>query len=379
MQQLAALLALVLLAAAPAYAADPIRIGVVGTLSGPNVDRGQQEQYAVELALAEINRAGGVLNRPVEAFYGDTASKIPQGIAALHRLLDEQHVPVVLGAGATPITHAIMPLMQSAQVPLIVDISAGQDFVDASGAGGNPYVFKTIPSDLDIARTETAWLTTQGAHKIAVVLDDLPFNHANADSFVKAASAAQIDVVANDTVATGTTDFAPLVASLEALHPDHVILLLGPSTAAFFHAYEQSGWKAALAGRIDLPTAIRSVSPAFVAGGGLANAASIAVFTPLYSKPAVRDFVTAYSAKYGLLPTQRSFFAYESTYLVVDAIRRAGSAKPADIEAALKTSTLPSRLGGTYKMDDHNHPHTPMQILGVRNGVVTVIATVDPH
>ena len=109
------------------------------------------------------------------------------------------------------------------------------------------------------------------------------------------------------------------------------------------------------------------------------NAESIAVFTPLFSKPAVRDFVTAYSAKYGLLPTQRSFFAYESTYLIVDAIRRAGSDKPADIEAALKTSTLPSRLGGTYKMDDHNHPHTPMQILGVRNGIVTMIATVDPH
>jgi len=134
-----------------------------------------------------------------------------------------------------------------------------------------------------------------------------------------------------------------------------------------------------VAGRVDLPAAIAAVSPGFLAGGGLAKTASIAVFTPLNSTPAVQDFVTAYQAKYGFLPTQRSFFAYESTYLIVDAIRRAGSDQPAAIEAALKTSTMPSRLGGTYKMDDHNHPHTPMQILGVRDGKVAVIATVEGH
>jgi len=37
---------------------------------------------------------------------------------------------------------------------------------------------------------------------------------------------------------------------------------------------------------------------------------------------------------------------------------------------------MPSLLGGTYAMDDHNHPHTPMQILGVRDGKVSVIAQV---
>ena len=90
----------------------------------------------------------------------------------------------------------------------------------------------------------------------------------------------------------------------------------------------------------------------------------------------MKDFVSAYRAKYGLMPTQRSFFAFEATYLVVDAIRRAGSDKPEDIQNALKTSSMPSRLGGTYAMDDHNHPHTPMQIVGVRDGKVANLAEV---
>jgi ABC-type branched-subunit amino acid transport system substrate-binding protein len=94
---------------------------------------------------------------------------------------------------------------------------------------------------------------------------------------------------------------------------------------------------------------------------------------PADDTPGVQDFVQAYSAHYGLMPTQRSFFAYEATRLVVDAIRRANSDKPVDIQRALKSSQMPALLGGTYAMDTHNHPHTPMQIVGLRGGKVVVI------
>ena len=68
-----------MLASLTAWAADPVRIGVTTILSGPFADRGQSEQYGVELALSRINQAGGVLGRPVEAFYGDNAANIRPG------------------------------------------------------------------------------------------------------------------------------------------------------------------------------------------------------------------------------------------------------------------------------------------------------------
>lgn len=369
-----ALLAGTMLASAPLRAAEPVRIGVTTILSGPTADRGQSEQYGIDLALSSINEAGGVLGRPIEAFYGDNAATPATGVRAVHRLIEEQHVPVLLGALATPVTHAIMPIVQEAKIPLVIDISGGQDFVDASGSGGNPYVFKTIPSNLDIARGLVGWLKSQGARKLAIVADDAPLNRINAASFAKAAQEAGLNVAADETLPKGTADLSPLMAKLQALAPDHLITVLGTSTAAFFRAYEQSGWDVPVDGRIDLAAAIAAVSPSFVAKGGLGNLASIVVFTPLLDTPPVKDFVAAYRARYGLTPTQRSFFAYEATYLVVDAIRRAGSDKPADITAALRTSDMPSRLGGSYRMDDHNHPHTPMQILGVRDGAVRIIA-----
>src|ERR1700734_4272097 len=176
-----------LLGFSPVLAAEPVRIGVTTILSGPYADRGQSEQYGVELALQRINEAGGALGRPVEAFYGDNAADPQIGIAATKRLIEEQHVPVLLGALATPVTHAIMPIVQQAKVPLVIDISAGQDFVDASGVGGNDYAFKTIPSVFDIALGLMGWLKGQGVHSVAIVADDGEFQRATAVAVAKAA------------------------------------------------------------------------------------------------------------------------------------------------------------------------------------------------
>jgi branched-chain amino acid transport system substrate-binding protein len=371
-----ALLTGCVLVSSPVLAAEPVRIGVTTILSGQYADRGQSEQYGVELALQRINEAGGVLGRPVEALYGDNAADPATGIAATKRLIEEQHVPVLLGALWTPVTHAIMPIVAEAKVPLVIDISAGQDFVDASGVGGNDYAFKTIPSDRDIALALIGWLKGQGVHSVAIVSDDNPFNHVNADSMEKAANAADIKVLANETIPKDTKDLAPLLGRFKALAPDQILTLLGASTAPFFRAYEQSGWSVPITGRIDFPTATGAVSPQFLASGGLDGDTSITVFNPMIETPGVQDFIQAYRAKYGIVPTQRSFFAYEATDLVVDAIRRANSDKPEDIQRALKTTTMPSMLGGTYAMDDHNHPHTPMQIVGVRGGKMSVIAQV---
>ena len=371
-----AILAGVILPAGAVLAADPVKIGVTTILSGPTADRGQSEQYGIELALSAINQAGGVLGRPVEAFYGDNAATPATGVQAVHRLIEQEHVPVLLGALATPVTHAIMPVVLAAKVPLVIDISGGQDFVDASGAGGNPYTFKTIPSNLDIARAMVGWLKAQGAAKLAIVADDAALNRVNAASFAAAAKEAGLTIVADEVIAKGTTDLVPVLDKLKAAAPDHLVAVLGASNAAFFKAFEQAGWAVPVDGRVDLAGARAAVSPGFLAKGGMDQVTSIVVFTPLLEIPAVQDFVAAYRARYGLLPTQRAFFAYEATDLVVDAIRRAGSDQPADIQAALKTSTMPSRLGGSYRMDDHNHPHTPMQLLGIRDGKVQVIGSV---
>jgi branched-chain amino acid transport system substrate-binding protein len=364
-----------LLCSSLAQAAEPVKIGITTILSGPTADRGQQEQYGAELALNWINQAGGVLGRPVEAFYADNACKPDIGVPATKRLLEQEHVPVIIGALCTPVTHAIMPVMEQAKVPLVIATSAGQDFVDASGAGGNDFAFKTIPSEVDITGGLTRWLKSQGVKSIAIAADDGAFQHANAIAMAKAAKDAGMSVTAEETIPKDTKDFAPIFDKLKGGSPGQLVAILGPSAAEFFKGYEASGWKVPVTGRFDLAGAMAAVSQGFRDAGGTAGLTGVAVFTPALDKPAVQEFVNAYKSHYGLMPTQRSFFVFEATYLVVDAIKRAGSDQPEAIKQALKTTTMPSRLGGSYAPDDHNHAHTPLQILGLRDGKPAVIAT----
>ena len=358
-----------------AQAAEPVRIGITTILSGPMADRGQSEQYGAQLALDRINQAGGVLGRPVEAYYADNACKPEIGVPATRRLIEQEHVPVLIGALCTPVTHAIMPIVAEAKIPLVIATSAGQDFVDASGVGGNDYAFKTIPSEVDIARGLVRWLSSHNVKSVAIIADSGGFQQANAVAIARAAQDAGMRVTDQETLAEKATDFAAPLDKAKATAPDELVTILGPSTAGVFRAYEASGWKAPVTGRIDFPAALGAVSPQFRDAGGLSELTGVAVFTPALDKPGVQDFVAAYRAHYGLEPTQRSFFVYEATQLVVDAIRRAGTDQPAAIQQALKTTTMPSSLGGGYAPDDHNHAHTPLQILGLRDGHVAVIAT----
>jgi branched-chain amino acid transport system substrate-binding protein len=282
---------------------------------------------------------------------------------------------VVIGALCTPVTHAIMPMMQEAKVPLVIATSAGQDFVDASGVGGNDYAFKTIPSEVDIARGLIRYLKSKDIKSIAIVADEGDFQRANAVAVAKAAEDAGMKVTGQETLPKGTTDFAAPLARLKAGSPGQLVAIFGPSTAGFFRAYETAGWKVPVTGRFDLAGAQAAVSQPFRDAGGLSDLTGVAVFTPAFDKPDVKDFVASYKSHYGLSPTQRSFFVYEATYLVVDAIRRAGSDQPETIAKALKTTTMSSGLGGSYAPDDHNHAHTPLQILGLRDNAPVVIAT----
>jgi branched-chain amino acid transport system substrate-binding protein len=370
----AALMLIGLIATTGAQAAEPIRIGITTILSGPMADRGQSEQYGAQLALNRVNDAGGVLGRRVEAYYADNACDPAIGVPATKRLLEQEHVPVIIGALCTPVTHAIMPIIAEAKVPLVIATSAGQDFVDASGVGGNDYAFKTIPSEVDIARGLMHWLASQNVKSVAIVAAADSFPHANAIAMAKAASDVEIRVTDEVVLGKGTNDFGAILEKLKASAPDQVITILGPFTADFFKAYETSGWKVPITGRIDLAAALSAVSGQFKESGALSGMTSITVFTPEQRSPSIKDFVAAYRSHYGVTPTQRSFFVYEATLLVVDAIRRAGSDTPEAIQKALKTTTMSSLLGGSYTLDDHNHAHTPLQILGLRDGRPEVIA-----
>ncbi|CAN7667405.1 hypothetical protein LJR034_005340 [Caballeronia sp. LjRoot34] len=82
------------------------------------------------------------------------------------------------------------------------------------------------------------------------------------------------------TVVRGTTNFEPVLEQLKKINPDHLVPILYASTAPFFQAYEKSGWKVPLTGRIDFSAVSKAVSPGFIASGGMDSTASVSMFSP---------------------------------------------------------------------------------------------------
>jgi len=91
--------------------ANTIRIGVVTSLTGSNAAFGQAHKNGYTIALEEINAKGGLLGKKVELDYYDDQSHPDQAVQGVSKLVDQDHVPIILGAYSSESTRAIVPVV----------------------------------------------------------------------------------------------------------------------------------------------------------------------------------------------------------------------------------------------------------------------------
>src|SRR5438876_1919648 len=149
--------------AASHAAAQEIKIGVAGPITGPLAFLGQHMKWAGELATDELNQKGGVLGRKLVFLMQDSACRPADGVAGAEKLLSQDRVDAMLGDVCSGSTMAIMPVIEKAQKPYIVTVSTHPDITNK----GNPCVFRTVAHDGMIAGVVAQKL--QGMKSIAIV------------------------------------------------------------------------------------------------------------------------------------------------------------------------------------------------------------------
>ncbi|MBE0603740.1 MAG: ABC transporter substrate-binding protein, partial [Deltaproteobacteria bacterium] len=110
---------LVLLSGAVAWAAEPIRIGAIFSVTGPASFLGEPERNTVKMLEEDINRSGGVLGRPVEFIVYDDETDATKAVTAVDRLIKKDRVVAVIGPSTSGNTLAIMPKIEEGKIPLI--------------------------------------------------------------------------------------------------------------------------------------------------------------------------------------------------------------------------------------------------------------------
>lgn len=317
-------------ASAIAVAAEPIKIGLVTALSGQSALAGEAITRGLQVAIDELNAAGGVLGgRKFELVRRDDESNPAKGVVAARELVFREKVAVLFGGLDTPVSMAIVPLVNQEKVPFMGPWAAGTA-ITRNGANPN-FAFRVSAVDeiVDVGMLSYAQKTF-GTKKPGLMLINNPWGESN-ERGLKAAMAAKNVVPAGIEKFEGSdVDMVPQLTRLKAAGTDTLFLVgnVGPS-AQVVKSLERMGWK------------VPVVSHWGPAGGRFAELAGPGAkdvhFVQTYSffgkqSPIGERVIATMKAKYpnvkgpaDITPAVGVANAYDGMHLVAKAIAAAGA------------------------------------------------------
>ncbi len=307
-----------------------VRIGQVSPLTGPQAHLGRDNDNGARLALDEINAQGlmiGGKKITLELKSEDDGADPKTATTVAQKLVDEGVVGVIghLNSGAT------IPASKIYADNGIPQISPSATAV-AYTASGYKTAYRLMTNDAQQGSVLGNYAVTKlGAKKIAIIDDRTAYGQGLADEVEKAVKASGGEVVAREYTSDRATDFMAILTSIKGRAPDLVFFGgMDPQAAPMLKQMKQLGLTAKFLGGdgAQTPQFISLAGPdaegAFASNPGL----------PLNVMPGGQAFKAKFEAKYGKIQNY-SPYAYDSVYVMVEAMKRAGSTEPAKYLAAL--------------------------------------------
>src|SRR6476646_4826158 len=187
-------------AAMPAMAQQqPIVIGVSTAQTGPAAVAAEWELWGVNLAVEEINAAGGVLGRKLEILVMDNKCNPSEAVNAANKLVEAQ-VVAIEGSHCSSAHLASMKIIQDAKIPMITGIASNPQITALSGVGGNDYAFRISASDSGMMKALAIYLAAKKPFKtVAIVAEDSDFGRGGVDAFkAEVVPKAGLEIVSTD-------------------------------------------------------------------------------------------------------------------------------------------------------------------------------------
>ncbi|HEX9147641.1 MAG TPA: ABC transporter substrate-binding protein [Thermoanaerobaculia bacterium] len=353
--------------------AEGIRVGFFGALTGPTATFAQSGRNGVQMAVEELNAAGGVLGgKHIELLVEDDRGEASEAASAVSKLITRDHVVALIGEQASSRTIAAAPIAQSYGVPMISPTSTSADVTKKGD-----YIFRVCFTDPYQGAVLSSFarenLKANTAAQLVDVRNDYSVGLAQAfrESFEKAGGR----ILAEQNYSEGDSDFSAQLTAIRPLDPD-VLVVPGYYTDAGLIARQAK----ALGIRATLLGGDGWDSPKLTEIGG--DTVEGAYFSNHYSvddpSPTVQQFVAAYRKKYGANPDSIAALSYDAARLLADAIRRAGSTEGKRMRDALAETKDFSGVSGMIKMDADRNPIKPAVVLKVEGGRFRFVTAVSP-
>jgi branched-chain amino acid transport system substrate-binding protein len=360
--------------AKPSVSGEPIKIGVVTSLTGSQANFGQAQKRGYEIALGEINAKGGVDRRKLELVYEDDASKPETAMSATEKLITQDKVPAMMSPYSSAATLAAAGVADKYETPFLVATSAadniteqGYKWVFRICAPSSVYASTMVDFIADIAKPQT----------LAIVFENTNFGTSTAGPAKEIAEKKGIKVVAYEAYKAGAPDFKPLITKVKSANPDVVFFVsyLMDATLLMRQSKELDfNPKMYTAGGAGFSMA------EFVSESGAGRAAeytlSVTQWTADAKWPGAKDFDAKFTELYNVAPEYHAAEAYAAVYVMADAIKRAGTLDKTKLRDALANTDMNTAFG-PIKFNAQGQNSHPMLITQVQKGTFVTVWPTD--
>lgn len=218
------------LLAGSAAAQETVKVGLVAALSGQSAKSGEAITRGLQVAIDEINAAGGVLGKKVELVRRDDESNPAKGLVAARELVQREKVAVFFGGIDTPVSMAIVPFANASKVPFVSVWAAGTP-ITRNGAAEN-YVFRVSAVDELVDEAMVAQAAKKGATKFGLMLINNPWGESNEAGLKKALAAKGLAVAGIEKFGNDDVDMVPQLTRLREGGADALFLVANVQPAA---------------------------------------------------------------------------------------------------------------------------------------------------
>ena len=360
------------LGACGAFAADPIKIGSVLSVTGPAAFLGDPELKTMQMYVEDINKKGGVLGRQLQLVHYDDGSDANKANGFAKRLIDDDKVDILVGGTTTGATMSMAPLVEKAGIPFI-SLAGAVVIIEPV----KKFIFKTPHTDRMAAEKVFEDMKKRGLTKVALFAETSGFGQSGKKETEGVAAKYGITLVANETYGPKDTDMSPQLTKIKNTAGVQAVFIfgLGQGPAIATKNYKQLGITLPLyhAHGVGSEDFIKLAGPA--AEGVRLPAAALLVADKLAANDPQKPVVTAYSKAYNeKWKSDVSSFgghAYDGLMIAVDAIKRAKTTDKAAVRDAIEATKGYVGTGGIVNMSATDHMGLDLsafRMLEIKNG-----------
>jgi branched-chain amino acid transport system substrate-binding protein len=346
---------------------DTIKLGVNYELSGDVATYGRSSVEGIELAIEEINEAGGINGKEIEIIKYDNKSEESEATTLTTRLMTQDKVLAVMGPATSGAFKATLPVAMQNKIPAASG-SATADDVTVDGNGVKEYAFRICFSDSYQGTGMANYALNNLNKKRAVIIMDSSSDYGKglAENFVKTFEAGGGTIVAKEAYVAGDTDFNSVVTKIKGEDFD-VIFIPG--------YYQEAGLiiKQAREQGIDVPIlgADGFDSPELVNLAG-AEALNEVYFSNHYSSldqdPVVQNFIKSFEEKYNKQPDAFHALGYDLAKFIVEGVERAEKLDGESVKKALEATTDFKGVTGNFSVDENHNPVKALIVIELKDG-----------